>query len=346
MSHELQQGREPSIDFLAFLDRPTRRRRLVSYLLENYKFLMKAGLQTAFMSAALHGPNATFANSTHIFRSPTFISRLYNLVRLLVLIKKIDDIVDAMPVEERQSLGEATPGNKPSAFIQNPKLDPQDYFKLIQNLDEQGVISSEESYSFSNIYARLLANRTTFETEWKKDHDPSLREKITDSNLRLSQVMAAHIMQHFIPSKEVREASKKGILTENMLEEHHPSPYRLARQCAFCDDLDDLLIDLILEVETGIAVPNWIISRLDQRGALYQDNGKINPAFCQIATKHKDAQRVVPFDVLPSEALEIIAAGERELVSHLATFPATQRVPMQLFWNKIIDSGMRPLQSL
>jgi hypothetical protein len=304
-------------------------------------------IKSAIISSALHlgwqDHKRTSPKSGVTVKFFRPLKRLNLTISLMRLISEIDDVIDAMPPEEKLALGEAKLGNKKSPFLKSNEALFRNYFKAISKLNQTGVISKEESISFSNIYAQLIAQAAKAEISYRDSRNPSDRELITSSNLDVCRCLAAHLLQHITPHEHVCKLAQEGTLSLADLATTFPGTFKLAQLIEMSDDLEDMATDLHNEIQSRIVSPNTFITELSKIDGLYDKHGKIRGELKDFAETHSRSTQNTPFEKAPPIVHRAIKRKEEEAASLLLELPPYQRSVISSLWNNILTSGMRPM---
>lgn len=306
------------------------------------RIVFKGLLSTAFLAAGAHSDNVRIFNTASIYNGFNFLRGFRLLVRLVTCINEIDDIVDNLPAEERLKLGEATLGNTACGFLKNERLSLAPYFETVRRLDRAGIISENESISFSNIYATLLTQSAEVEANLEHGNDFEGRKKLTKLNMKTAQILGAHVLQHAMPSSAIKEKADNSNLSAEDALEAFPEAMRFGYLIEMCDDLEDFLVDMKREVNTGIKTPNWIATSLAKSGVLYApDTTDIVPELQTALREYGSNAKSVPFDSLPKNLKQAIMAGQQHLLDSAASLPNMQRKLIQMWWDTLLSSGIQ-----
>jgi hypothetical protein len=111
------------------------------------------------------------------------------------------------------------------------------------------------------------------------------------------------------------------------------------------DHLSDFLTDIRHEIETGLAVPNWIATKLHGKGQLLNSRKQVGLQITSLLDDASDAG-FVGEDKQPDIVRAVIAEGEKEYYSWASTLPNFSRDLMCAFWHVRKLEGMKVEASL
>ncbi|MFK7839305.1 MAG: hypothetical protein AB8B83_03150 [Bdellovibrionales bacterium] len=200
-------------------------------------------------------------SSQNIKRS---VQHKQTILDLFEAVKKVDNIIDEMPVEKRLALGEAKIGAEPCEFLLGLDKYVPEYFQAIDQLEDLGVISRKESMAFSNLYAVLIREGATAEIAYMRTGNVADRKKHVECNLRVVEMLGCHAVQNALGIPKVTEASQKGELSYEIATQTLPNITLISRLIEILDDIQDVLIDASVEERTGIITPNKILCRVEE----------------------------------------------------------------------------------
>ena len=303
--------------------------------------MLKGLMSTAFLAAGARSENVRIFNAASMHHGFTFLRRARLLGRLVTLINEIDDVVDNMSAAERLKLGAAKYGNTACDFLKNDRLNPEPYFETIERLDDSGVITRNESVSFSNIYAVLLARSAEVEARLVDGNDFEGREQLTELNMQIVKTLGAHILQHVMPSKLIKEKADDSSLSEDDALEPFPEAMRFGYLIEMCDDLEDFLVDIRREASTGILTPNWIATNLAQGGVLYDSDASVSRDIRLALEKHASSERRVSLCSLPRDVQQAIRSGQDRFLDLAEDLPNMQAGLIKNWWSTLLTNGIK-----
>ncbi|MEZ5902777.1 MAG: hypothetical protein R3D88_05655 [Alphaproteobacteria bacterium] len=253
----------------------------------------------------------------------------------------MDDLLDSMPAEKRLALGEVRLGNTPCKFLLNPELGFKKFSDVFEDLEKYGVISTDESYSFTNIFAHFIYEGAKAEIQYKKSKSPEDRKIMTAMNMDLTKALGANILQQFMPSSRIRDNAKKSNLLPNNIWDEFPQAMALSELIEICDDLEDFLVDIKGEIENAIVTPNWVATRLDFRRKIHDQDGNIQPALLKFVKESEKSETRFPFKLSPYFLSAAIRQQQQEMQELVSKISSSQRDVISSWWNNILAKGMK-----
>ncbi|MBL4804448.1 MAG: hypothetical protein JKY71_06240 [Alphaproteobacteria bacterium] len=295
--------------------------------------------------AALVTANDAGANGTSPIHILSQMRKLHSnkdlMFSLFHLVKKIDDIVDEMDPDRRLGLGEAREGNTPCEFISNGEVCMPQYDIAMRKISQAGVLSYEEEVAFSNVYAVLIREGARASKLYQQTGDAQARRRITEANHRLAEVLGVHILQHCVATEAVRDLAKERGLLYGDICKHFPKAAKLSRMAEYIDDMRDVFIDLEHEIDTGIVAPNIVLCRLDERGALYDEQGELQREIREFVAANKQNPHVISYDAYPQSLRDTIDDLRNEYREHAFSLGPIHRDLMLTWWRVTEKEGLR-----
>lgn len=325
--------------------------------------------QTLFQKAAdmaLQKPLATHGVRARLFAASAFLSgdfrapcnklgsifnavslapeRLKHLKTLIMAAKKIDDTVDAMKPDDILSAGEAPLGTAISPFINNKNVCPPAYLQALEKLIEMGAISADEGISVSNYLAAQIRRRAEAEIRFNVTLNPSEREIMTETNMRLSAAYASFLFRCLLGNQ--KEVVIHSDADYDVLTERYPQLTIVLRLGQMVEDLRDLLIDMSAELQHSIRSPNWIITHAVNDGNYLNADGAMHTPLASFVAEFEKVRQPASFKQLPVSLQRTIERAYTEYAQTLSPVCSPLlRTFFHSFWRNSLSQGFHPANS-
>ncbi|MEZ5814947.1 MAG: hypothetical protein R3E13_09585 [Alphaproteobacteria bacterium] len=291
---------------------------------------------------AANDAGANGVSAYHMLRQANTALANQGLMRgLFHLINQIDDIVDEMSAEKRLSMGVSSIGKEPCEFLQNPNVCVPAYHGVIKRMSEQGVLSYEEEVSFSNLYAVLIQEGAHAEIDYLASYSVADRQKMTEANLKLCEVLRGHLLQHYVAEPEVTAIAKNEGLSHADVCRVFPKASKLGRMGEMVDDLEDFLTDFEHEVTTGIPSPNSILCKLHEAENFCDSEGQVSEVLLNFLRKNQSNPDVIQYENYPDILKQAITSLGDDYFEKAYELGMVHRDFMVTWWRATLQDGMR-----
>jgi hypothetical protein len=261
-------------------------------------------------------------------------------------ISELDDVLDAMAPEDIISLGEAQYGDDLSPFLESQTIRSSTYHGRVNRLVSADILPQSIQNSFSNIYAVLVKRHAQAALDYKNNNN--LNEKralMTKLDMQLAQATLIHVAEHFKGRIKFSDTVPNCVLSFQKMASFYPHAAKIGMLFEMGDHLSDFLTDIRHEIETGLAVPNWIATKLHGKGQLLNSRKQVGLQITSLLDDASDAG-FVGEDKQPDIVRAVIAEGEKEYYSWASTLPNFSRDLMCAFWHVRKLEGMKVEASL
>lgn len=256
-----------------------------------------------------------------------FMLAIPNMRRLKKLFDKLDDIVDNATAEAVLSLGEATLGREYSPFLLQ-LLDQED-LRDINQLIEDGMITSPEMISFCNLLANKLYIQASLSTQYHHEANQSmraiLRKTIAQENIEISGCYMT-LAIHFIKKDPRLTAIVHDPLNTGMnyvdLQSVYPRSTKAGELMQIAHDTPEFRYDLKNETSIGKISANYFLAELESANVLQESKAELQQL----------PDRPVTMNELPKKTQTVLLKTEHHFQQEAARLGPSVKVVYNLAW--------------